>query len=123
MNRKKVMKIVSTLFMIASVLSVFSRVLASGDSIDIPNASAPGGSGNITNVIASVLWVVQIICYTAAVILLIMLGIKFMTASPEGKAEVKKSAVIYVIGAVMVFFAGAIVTVIRNSNIIDPAKG
>ena len=43
-----------------------------------------------------------------------MLGIKFVTASPEGKAEIKKSAIIYAIGAVMVFAAGLLIGIIQN---------
>ena len=43
-----------------------------------------------------------------------VLGVKFITSSPEGKAEIKKSAVIYVIGAIMVFAAGIILGVIQN---------
>ena len=37
-----------------------------------------------------------------------------MAASPEGKAEVKKSAIIYVIGATLVFAAGLILQLLKN---------
>jgi len=43
-----------------------------------------------------------------------MLGVKFITASPEGKAEIKKSAIMYVIGAVIVFAAGTLLSVISS---------
>ena len=49
-----------------------------------------------------------------AVILLIMLGIKYMTAAPEGKAEIKKMAITYVVGAVLVFAAGLVLQIIGN---------
>ena len=39
-----------------------------------------------------------------------------MTASPEGKAEIKKSAVIYVVGAVLVFAAGLILGIISSTG-------
>ena len=114
MNSKKIMKIVTTLLMIASVLSVFTRVSA----VSIPSAKAIGNTESVTGPVGSVIWVVQVICYGAAVVLLILLGIKFMTASPEGKAEVKKSAVIYVVGAILVFFASVILGIIKDSQFI-----
>ena len=71
---------------------------------------------DIAHIIASrILNIVAYICYVAAFILLIMLGIKYMTAAPDGKAEVKKMAVIYVIGAILVFATGIVLNVISNT--------
>ena len=42
-------------------------------------------------------------------------GIKFITSSPEGKAEVKKTALFYVGGIVLLLAASTIVRVIANS--------
>ena len=117
MNSKKIMKIVTTLLMIASVLSVFTRVSAN-DIPSIPSAQAIGNTTSVTGTVGRVIWVVQAICYGAAVVLLILLGIKFMTASPEGKAEIKKSAVIYVVGAILVFFASVILQIIKDSQFV-----
>jgi len=61
-----------------------------------------------------IIGIVQVICYAAAVIMLVLLGVKFITSSPEGKAEIKKSAIIYVIGAIIVFAAGTLLGVISN---------
>lgn len=109
MNSKKIAKIGTILMIIATVAMACSMVFA----VDIPQASS-GATGAISGTVSNVLGVVTYICYAAAVIMLIMLGIKFVTASPDGKAEVKKSAVIYVIGAVLVFAAGAVIQVIQN---------
>ncbi len=110
MKTSKMTKIVVALFAIATVLAAVSTVFA---GISIPKASS-GGVSSINNTVGNVLGIVTFICYAAAVIMLMMLGIKYVTSSPEGKAEVKKSAVIYVIGAVLVFAAGTVLTVIQN---------
>lgn len=110
MKTSKMTKIVVALFAIATVLAAVSTVFA---GITIPKASS-GGVSSINNTVGNVLGIVTFICYAAAVIMLMMLGIKYVTSSPEGKAEVKKSAVIYVIGAVLVFAAGTVLTVIQN---------
>ena len=46
----------------------------------LENISATGASITIA----------QIICYGAAVIILMILGVKFITAAPEGKAQIKE---------------------------------
>ena len=46
--------------------------------------------------------------------MLIFVGIKFLTASPEGKAEIKKTAVIYIVGAVLLFAATGILQIVKN---------
>lgn len=113
MSVKKITKIISVLLIILTIFSAFSMVLAS--DAPIPTASDPGGGADDVERIAGyVIFVIQIIAFAAAVILLIFLGIKFLTASPEGKAEVKKSAVIYVVGAIMLFAATGILQIIRN---------
>ena len=56
--------------------------------------------------------------------MLVFLGIKFVTASPEGKAEVKKSAVIYVVGAILLFAAGGILGIVQSmAGSIDEQAG
>ena len=63
---------------------------------------------------ASVLGVVQLVSMTIAIVTLMMVGIKYVAAAPEGKAELKKKATIYVVGAVLLFGATAIVGIIKE---------
>lgn len=110
MKVSKIAKIISILFIITAVLSGVNMVLGAS----IPTASDFTG-GNIVGTIAGkVIYVIQIIAFAAAVIMLIFLGIKFITASPEAKAEIKKSAVIYVVGAILLFAATGILEIIKN---------
>ena len=111
MSIKKMSKIVVVLLIIATILTATSMVMA---TISIPDASPTAIEGGLTSTVKNIIGVVQFICYAAAVVLIVMLGIKFMTASPDGKAEVKKSAVIYVVGALLVFAAGALLNLLKN---------
>jgi TRAP-type C4-dicarboxylate transport system permease small subunit len=112
MNTKTITKIIVALVLIATVCLAVTTVFG----VTIPVASSGGvdGSGGLTGTTARILGVVKYICYAAAVIMLVMLGVKYLTASPDGKAEIKKTAVQYVIGAVLVFAAGVILTIIQN---------
>ena len=113
MNYKTVTKIITILLIIATILGAVSMVFA--DSIEIPGGTNTGISGTGLDTTAkNIIGIVQFVCYAAAVILLVYLGVKWIAAAPEAKADIKKSAVIYVVGAVLVFAAGAILQVIRN---------
>ena len=110
MTINRMSKIVVALVIIATILSAASMVFA---DITIPTGQKVDNSG-LNNTVNNIIGVVQFICYAAAVILIVILGIKFMTAAPDAKAEIKKSAVIYVIGAVLVFAAGILLNLIKS---------
>ena len=115
MNIKKMSKIISAILIITTILSAFSMVFAAATTEpNIPTGTAPNGASDVSNIAGMVIYVIQIIAFAAAVIMLIFVGIKFLTASPEGKAEVKKIAVIYVVGAILLFAATGILGIVRN---------
>ena len=129
MRLKTISKLITTLLIIITILSTASIVFAareidshvddggggggSSGGIYVPEPTLVGDTG-IESTVGNVIGVFQTICYAAAVILLIILGVKFMVASPEGKAEVKKSAIIYGLGATLVFAAGMILQLLKN---------
>ena len=114
MNIKKMSKIISAVLIITTILSAFSMVFATATEPNIPTGIAPTGASDVSNIAGMVIYVIQIIAFAAAVIMLIFVGIKFLTASPEGKAEIKKTAVIYVVGAILLFAATGILGIVRN---------
>ena len=113
MNIKKMSKIISAVLIITTILSAFSMVFASAPAI--PTGSAPSsGASEVSTITSWVIYIIQIIAFAAAVIMLIFVGLKFLTASPEGKAEIKKTAVIYIVGAVLLFAATGILQIVKN---------
>ena len=103
-------KIVIALLIIATILSAVSMVFG---AVNIPTGNN-GATGKLQGPVQKIIGIVQLICYAAAVILIVILGVKFMTASPDGKAEIKKSAIIYVVGAILVFAAGALLNLLKK---------
>ena len=49
-----------------------------------------------------------------AVIMLIVLAIKYISAAPSEKADIKKSATIYIVGAVLLFAASGVLAIIQG---------
>lgn len=106
-----------TTIMIIATIAVSINILLGGTvnaTLDIPSVSAGSTPNALKTTTQNVLTIVAYLCYTAAVILLIMLGIKYMTQAPDGKAEIKKMAVTYVIGAILVFAAGLVLQVLSS---------
>ena len=61
-----------------------------------------------------IITIVSTIGSIASVVVLIVLGIKYMMGSAEEKAEYKKTLLPYVIGAVLIFAASTIAGVVFN---------
>ena len=46
--------------------------------------------------------------------MLIVLAIKYISAAPNDKAEIKKHAVVYIVGAIVLFAASALLGIVKN---------
>ena len=111
----RILKITTILVIAMMLVSTVSTVFAERAAEVLGKLKGNTGAATaVTTTANNIIGIVQVICYAAAVIMLVMLGVKFITASPEGKAEIKKSAIIYVIGAVIVFAAGTLLSVISS---------
>ena len=106
---KKTMKIISVLAIIMciimSAVTVFADVTISGMTNQQLDDSATTSLQSVGGQIAAVIRNAGII---VALIVLMILGIKYMTGSAEEKAEYKKTMVPYLVGAVILFGAAAI---------------
>lgn len=130
---KKVKKICLTLIMIFAIFIVSKNVMAK--EIQITNAKTNDRDNiefvqvksnahftadpKINQVSGIIFGVVAYVCYGAALIILLIKGVQFMTAAPEGKAEIKKQMIVTVAGAVMVFTIRTILQIIYNMNLVS----
>ena len=104
------------LISIISIFTIGNCLAANGWDIEItPNSDL--GSDNdqkIVNAGNQIIGIIQMVGVAIAVVMLIMLGIKYMIAAPDEKADIKKTATIYIIGAVILFGASGILQIIKN---------
>lgn len=68
--------------------------------------------GSINTIGNQIITIVSTVGSIASVIVLVILGLKYMMGSAEEKAEYKKTLLPYVIGAALVFAASAIAGII-----------
>lgn len=119
MNRK-VIKVISILLMILMVVTMLSTsVFAdSWDSFDTTmfdgKGDQSGAKDSATNIIGAIINIVQVIGMGVAIIMLIVMAIKYISAAPSEKAEIKKGVTIYVVGAIVLFAASGILGIIKN---------
>ena len=118
---KKTIKILTTIVTILLIVSMgspmaFASKESSGTTIGgvtiSPNSA---GSDNVTNIGNKVIGILQVVATIIAVIIIIVLGIKYMMGSAEEKAEYKKTMIPYIVGAILIFASATIVNVIYGA--------
>ncbi len=78
-------------------------------------ATNDGGIGSSTKrIVGTAINVIRIVGTGIAIIMITYVAIKYMSAAPSEKAEFKKSATAMIVGAIVLFAATNILTVINN---------
>ncbi len=72
-----------------------------------------GANSTVVNAGKNILGIAQIIGVGVASIMLIALAIKYIVSSPSDKAEIKKHAVVYIVGAIFIYAAAGILKIIQ----------
>ena len=91
---------------IFSTISMAANNTTLTNPLDDPGSFEPSSmtkAGKLKNMGNTIIGIVQFIGSFTSVIVLIVMGIKYMTGSIEEKAEYKKTMGPYVIGAILVF--------------------
>ena len=114
---QKIVKVLSMLFIIVTLCSVCVNVFAAdAKSATITpksiTADTSVGSQGIDVVGQKIVAVLQTVGVVLSVVVLIILGIKYMMGSAEEKADYKKSMIPYIVGAALIFAASAFAQVI-----------
>ena len=135
MKLNKFAKIIVAIMMIMLITTFASQVVFAGDD---PKQTTPtgtakgynpananlgemfsaqdksGASQAAGNIIGMIINIAQVIGTGVAIIMLIVLAIQYIAASPEGKAEIKKNSTIYIVGAIILFAASGLLGIIRK---------
>ena len=112
-----------------SIISLFvGTVYAAGVDEIISNMSetsqVAGADSGIASSIKDVIGMLQVAGTGIALVVITMLGIKYMLAAPSEKADVKKQIMPILIGCILIFGAITIVSAITDfSAVIDAAAG
>ena len=112
--KSKSVKILSFILTALIVIAMATSVFADNWIIDDISATKSDASDSFENAASMILGVVQVVAIAVAIIMLIVLAIKYISSAPNEKAEIKKHAVIYIVGAVILFGASGILQLIKT---------
>ena len=115
MNMKYITKFLSIILISVFVMSLSTNVFAGAflnasefDNID----KATNVTNMVTNAAETTVSVLRIAGVTIAVVMLLAVAMKYMMSSAGDRADIKKHAIAYVVGAVVLFGATNIIAAI-----------
>ena len=109
---KKILRKVTTIFMtILMISTIVINSFALTPSEMKGDMDAPG-TEQLQVVGNSIIGILQVVGIVLSVVILIVLGIKYMMGSAEEKAEYKKTMMPYIVGAALIFMASVLAQVI-----------
>ena len=115
---KKQVKIVSIILVIMIALMAVSNVVLAAPNLSADIKDMANGSGNqpkeVLDLGKTIVSIMQTVGIVVAVVVLLVLGIKYMMGSAEEKAEYKKTMIPYLVGAILIFASTTIANVVYN---------
>lgn len=115
-NLIKIITIITILFLIMLLFN--TTVEASSVVSDIKSNISTGTSvsNSVKSTGKTVLGVLNIVATGTAIVMLLYIAIKYMISAPDAKAEYKKTATMYAIGAVIIFIAPKLARMVINMS-------
>lgn len=121
---KKINKVIVLTLVLIMVVSmnlayVTKASVASGLITDLDAGQDSTANTKVKEIVATIITIVRVVGVAVAIVMLLAVAMKYMTAAPGEKADIKKSAVVYVVGAVVLFAVTGILGLINtfSSNI------
>ena len=113
-------KIICIVLVVACVFAITNNVIAADSSAsDIIKGSFKGNAGTegsvaVKQILAAVLSVIRTVGAAIAIVMLMTIGAKYIVASAGDRADIKKYAINYVIGAIILLGATGILSIVQN---------
>ena len=120
--KKNTIKIISVLLLVITLLCNISfaddasyKGLIDSEITTLENPAGDDGlNGTAKSIVGTIITIVRVIGVGIALIILIVLAMKYMMAAPGDKADVKKHAVPFIVGATVLFAATGILGIIEK---------
>ena len=124
---KKLSKIFAVLLILAIAMIAFTTV-ANATAGDVANIfqkaeESDVDTGDMTTVAGNIVNIITWVGIIVAIIVLLVLGIKYMMGSAAEKAEYKKTMIPYLVGAVLIFGASAIAKAVVKMTTMTTGTG
>ena len=113
---KKTVKVLTILLLAIILVSISTSVFAAGGEIKPGDLNAKYGTddGGLAAKAGSIMGMIRNVAVIASVIVLMVIGVKYILGSVEEKAEYKKTFMPLIIGIILVVAATSIASFIFN---------
>lgn len=116
---KRIIFIIAIVFIIMQFLMIMENNVYAQDPVTqklkgIYVANPADDPGEIKLMLGNYLWIAMAIGIVTGVVMIAVIGIKFIISAPEGKAEIKKQAYMYLTGAVLIMLGSTFVGIIAD---------
>lgn len=118
---KKMLKFCLALLLIFCVFISLFQVISNADYasemaglINKDYSDTTGTTNKVNTITGTIITSIRIIGIAVAIVMLLTIAMKYMTAAPGDKADIKKSAVQYVVGAMVLFGVVGILDIISK---------
>lgn len=116
MKNRKNIKLIYIFLLIIFFITILQLDVFGEGNFDISYDSTeelPGKINNLTNnVLTTAISVMRIVGIGIAIIIITVIAMKYMIAAPGDRADIKKNAIPFVIGAFVLFGASGIIGII-----------
>lgn len=117
MKKTKVFKIVIAILIAITLFVAFAQTSLAAN-IDLTKFDSAKDKSQATNkaavITGKVLNWIQVLGAGYAIVMLVVIGIRWVSASPSGKAQFSKTARYYILGAVFIFAAIGLLQIVKN---------
>ena len=113
---KKSMVVILLASMIFSVLLTFQNYAEASmpDISTIEGAGDASTANSVESIVGAILYITKVIAVGIGLIMLTAVAIKYMSSAPGERATIKKHAVVYVVGACVLFGSAGILNIIQK---------
>ena len=123
--KKNIIRIITITLLVALFCYTLTNIIYAADvsPTDITKGDDPTQTkDSVLKILQAIFTITQVIGVGVAVIMLVVLAIKYIAAAPSDKAEIKKHAVVYVVGAIVLFASSGILEIIKRfAGMVKPA--
>lgn len=113
---KNLIKIITILFLIMLLFNTTVEASSVVSDIKSNMSTSTSVSNSVKSTGQTVLGVLNIVATGTAIVMLLYIAIKYMISAPDAKAEYKKTATMYAIGAVIIFIAPKLARMVINMS-------
>ena len=107
-------KILTGLFTVVLMITLLASNSFALSPSQINASTNVNGTNEIVSIGGQIIGILQTIGVVLSIVILIIIGIKYMMGSAEEKAEYKKTMIPYIVGAVFIFAASTLANMIYN---------